>query len=62
LISFETDPCGFIFNVFQAVGRFTVEREQFSGLRIQDNDSAVLAFELVYSRQLKRSIDGQATS
>src|SRR6185312_14729044 len=44
LIGFELDPGSFVVHLFQAVRRFTVKREHFASLRIQNHYRAMLSF------------------
>src|SRR5205823_2727060 len=40
LVCFETNPRGFVFNILQAVRRFTIQSKNFAGLRINYYNSA----------------------
>ncbi len=60
LVCFETNPRRFIVNFLETVGRLTVECEHVASLRIEYDDSAVLAFQLIDSSLLQNAIDREA--
>src|SRR6185369_9940645 len=60
LVCFETDPRRFIVDFLETVGRLTVEREYVASLRIEYDNSAVLALQLIDGSLLQPAIDREA--
>src|SRR5205085_8756343 len=59
LISIKLNPSRFVLNFFQAVRRVAVHANDFARLRIENDDSAVLAFELVNDGLLHLVMNGE---
>src|SRR5947209_2315832 len=47
LVCIKLNPASLVLNLFQAVRRVAVHSQHFARLRIENDDRAVLAFELV---------------